>query len=257
LTAAAEPLALTEARTGSVAGFELNVDTITATVVAGLIVIAAGLYARRGLSAARPTRAQLAWETLVSAVERTLGPGVGASARRAVPLTIALFAFVLTAGLIEIIPSGHPHKALPAPTGDLNLTLALAAFTIAAVHATAIKTRGMRGYLRHYLHPTPWLLPLKLLEELTKPVTLALRLFGNMFAGTIMVVLIFELIPTPIAPLPLAAWKLFSVFVAGMQAFIFAGLTVLYFDTAVTDHDPQPQPSPAPVGTVTTGDTRP
>jgi F-type H+-transporting ATPase subunit a len=149
-------------------------------------------------------------------------------------------------------PSGHPNKALPAPTGDLNLTLALSLFVVVAVHVTAIRTLAWRGYLGHYLKPSPGLLPLRLREELVKPATLALRLFGNIFAGTVTVVLIFELIPPTIAPIPLLAWKLFSVFVAGMQAFIFALLTVLYFDAALAPDDIEPlpdQPSPAAITT--------
>ena len=236
----------------SVAGVEFNLDTIAATVAAGLIVILIGLLAGRGRLATPPTKLRLAWETVISAVERHVGAATGAAGRRVVPLAVVLFAFVLTACLFETIPSGHPNKALPAPTGDLNLTVALGLFVVAAVHVTAIRTRGWRGYLSHYLKPTPWLVPLRLLEELVKPLTLALRLFGNVFAGTVMVVLIFELIPPTIAPLPLLAWKLFSVFVAGMQAFIFSLLTVLYFDAALAPDDNEclpDQPSPAAITT--------
>jgi F-type H+-transporting ATPase subunit a len=119
------------------------------------------------------------------------------------------------------------------------------------VHATAIRVRGLRGYFRHYLLPHPWLLPLKILEELVKPITLALRLFGNVFAGAVMVILIFEVIPPLFAPLPLAAWKLFSVFVAVMQAFIFPLLTVLYLQGALEpDADTPPaQGESADLGT--------
>lgn len=217
----------------TVAGHTLHVDTILATVTAGLVVITLGLFARRRLSSRRPTRTQLAWETVVSVAERQVGQSIGAEGRGIVPLAVTLFVFVLTATLLEVIPSGHPHKSLPAPTGDLNLTVALALLVVILVHITAIRRRGLRGYFRHYLHPTPWLLPLKILEELAKPITLALRLFGNVFAGTVMVILIFELIPPTLAPVPLLAWKLFTVFVAGIQAFLFALLTVLYFQAAV------------------------
>ena len=207
-------------------------------------MIALGLYARRGVSARRPTRAQLAWETVVSAAERQVGRSIGSAGRGVVPLAVTLFVFILTANLLEIVPSGHPQKTVPAPTGDLNLTAALALLVVMLVHASAIRARGLRGYLRHYLHPTPWLLPLKILEELARPVTLALRLFGNVFAGSVMVILIFELIPVVFAPAPLLAWKLFSVFVAVIQAFLFALLTVLYFQTAMqSDSDGSPPPA--------------
>jgi F-type H+-transporting ATPase subunit a len=236
-TAAESSSALTGLAATTVAGLTFHVDTIAATVVAGVLVVAAGLSLRRQLSAHSPTRAQLAWETVVSAVERQVEGSVGVAGRAIVPLAVVHFVFILTASLLEAIPSGHPDKALPAPTGDLNLTAALALLVIITVHSVAIRSRGLGAYLRHYLQPTPWLLPLKIIEELAKPITLALRLFGNVFAGTVMVILIFELIPPLLAPVPLLAWRLFSVFVAVMQAFLFALLTVVYFQAAVESAD--------------------
>jgi F-type H+-transporting ATPase subunit a len=243
MIATASPVDLGEARTATLAGLTINVDTVLATVIAGVIVIALGLYARRKATAHRPTRIQLAWEAVVSAAERHVGRNVAPAARGGVPLAVALFLFILVSSLLETVPSGHPHKLLPPPTGDLNLTAALALLVVIWVHATAIRVRGLRGYFRHYVQPHPWLLPLKILEELVKPITLALRLFGNVFAGAVMVILIFEVIPPIFAPVPLAAWKLFSVFIAVMQAFIFPLLAVLYLQSALeSDADPRPGP---------------
>jgi F-type H+-transporting ATPase subunit a len=76
------------------------------------------------------------------------------------------------------------------------------------------------------------LTPINVLEELIKPFTLALRLFGNIFAGTVML-LIFTLLPAYILWLPNIGWKLFDIFIGLIQAFIFALLTILYFGTAI------------------------
>lgn len=234
-------------RAVEVAGYTLHLDTIAAAVAAGAIVVAVGLLVRRRASATAPTRAQLAWEVALDTVDRLGGPTTGASTRRIAPVAVTLFVYILTANLLEIIPSGHPDKALPAPTGDLNLTVALALVAIALVHLSAIRELGVRRYLHHYLRPSPWFLPLKVLEELTRPVTLALRLFGNVLAGTVVVLLIFELVPVYLAPLPLFTWKLFSVFVAAMQAFLFALLTTLYYQAAVGDSTgPPPSPTRPP-----------
>jgi F-type H+-transporting ATPase subunit a len=249
----ASPIDLGAARTATIAGLTINVDTVLATVIAGVIVIAVGLYAQRKASAHRPSRIQLAWEAVVSAAERHVGQNVAPAARGGIPLAVALFVFILVSSLLETVPSGHPHKLLPPPTGDLNLTAALALLVVVWVHATAIRVRGLRGYFRHYLRPHPWLLPLKILEELVKPITLALRLFGNVFAGAVMVILIFEVIPPILAPLPLAAWKLFSVFIAVMQAFLFPLLAVLYLQGALEpDADtPAAEEEPADPGSAT------
>ncbi len=107
---------------------------------------------------------------------------------------------------------------------------------IVGVWSYGIRTKGVKGYFKHFLEPFPVLLPLNVIEELIKPVTLALRLFGNIFAGGIMLALI-GLIPIYAFWLPNLIWKLFDMFIGGIQAFIFALLTVLYFGMAGGEHD--------------------
>jgi F-type H+-transporting ATPase subunit a len=100
-----------------------------------------------------------------------------------------------------------------------------------------IRSKGLRGYLKHFLEPYPILLPLNIIEELVKPLTLALRLFGNIFAGGIMISLIAVLLPKWVNWLPNVIWKLFdTLFLGAIQAFIFALLTVLYFGLAGAGH---------------------
>jgi F-type H+-transporting ATPase subunit a len=150
------------------------------------------------------------------------------------PLAISLFFFILFANWLELIPT-RPNEDAPhlitAPTADTNLTYALAAVTIISVWVYGIRTQGAKGYFGHFLQPFPVLLPLNILEELVKPITLALRLFGNIFAGGIMLALI-GLIPLWAGWLPNIAWKAFDMFIGAIQAFIFALLTVLYFAMA-------------------------
>jgi F-type H+-transporting ATPase subunit a len=93
----------------------------------------------------------------------------------------------------------------------------------------------VKGYFGHFLQPFPVLLPLNILEELVKPITLALRLFGNIFAGGIMLALI-GLIPLWSSWIPNLLWKGFDMFIGAIQAFIFALLTVLYFAMAGAGH---------------------
>jgi F-type H+-transporting ATPase subunit a len=105
-----------------------------------------------------------------------------------------------------------------------------------SVWAYGIQQKGLRGYLKHFAEPFPVLLPLNVLEELIKPITLALRLFGNIFAGGIMLALI-GLIPTYALWAPNLLWKAFDGIIGVIQAFIFALLTVLYFAMAGAGHD--------------------
>ena len=107
--------------------------------------------------------------------------------------------------------------------------------TIVSVWVYGIRQKGARGYFKHFFEPFPVMLPLNILEELIKPITLALRLFGNIFAGGIMLALI-ALMPIFIMWAPNMLWKAFDGVIGLIQAFIFALLTVLYFAMAGAGH---------------------
>jgi F-type H+-transporting ATPase subunit a len=219
----------------------VNIDTIASTIVAGLIVLGLGFWLRWQLTKSEdhvPTKLQLIWESVVGEVNRQVEDNLGRVHPYVAPLAIALFFFILFANWLELIPSklnDDSHHLLSAPTADTNLTYALAAVTIVSVWVYGIRTKGVKGYFSHFLEPFPVLLPLNILEELVKPITLALRLFGNIFAGGIMLALI-GLIPIWASWAPNILWKAFDMFIGGIQAFIFALLTVLYFAMAGAGH---------------------
>jgi len=203
-------------------------DVVLASVVAGVIVIAFAMYVRARASAQRPGVGQMVWETALASADSLTAATDARYRKRATAVAVSLFWFILAANWLPLLP-GSP---LPAPTSNINLTLALGLVVITVVHVTAVQARGLRGYLRHYLSPV-WLVPIRLLEELLKPLTLALRLFGVLFASALMTMLLVELLPAPVAILPHAVWNLFDVLMGVVQAFIFALLTVLYFDAAL------------------------
>jgi F-type H+-transporting ATPase subunit a len=224
------------------AGMTFNIDTIFSTLVAGAVVLILGFILRSRLAKSEdhvPSRLQIIWEGVVGEVNRQVEDNLGKVHPYVAPLAISLFFFILIANWLELIPSrpndDAPHL-LAAPTADTNLTYALAAVTIVSVWTYGIRMKGFKGYFGHFLEPFPVLLPLNILEELVKPITLALRLFGNIFAGGIMLALI-GLIPLWAGWLPNIAWKAFDMFIGGIQAFIFALLTVLYFAMAGAGHD--------------------
>jgi F-type H+-transporting ATPase subunit a len=218
-------------------GLTIDVDTVISTAVAGALILLFGLYLRARATSDVPGRLQLAFETVVSGIDRQIGSSMGDAGRPIVPLAVTLFVFILLANWLELFPTGHNPQYLPAPTGDVNFTLGIALFVIIAVHATWIRRQGLRNYVGHYFRPYKVLLPINLIEELVKPVTLALRLFGNIFSGGLMLVLIADLLPANwIAPTPIldVIWKLFDgLFVGPVQAFIFSLLTILYFEAAI------------------------
>jgi F-type H+-transporting ATPase subunit a len=224
------------------AGMTFNVDTIFSTLVAGAIVLIMGFILRSRLTKPHdhvPSKLQLIWEGVVGEVNRQVEDNLGRVHPYVAPLAISLFFFILIANWLELVPSklneDGPHL-LAAPTADTNLTYALAAITIVSVWVYGIRQKGVKGFFGHFMEPFPVLLPLNILEELVKPITLALRLFGNIFAGGIMLALI-GLIPIWAGWLPNILWKAFDMFIGGIQAFIFALLTVLYFAMAGAGHD--------------------
>lgn len=223
--------------TARFAGITLYTDEIVATVIAGAIVIGLGLYVRAKLTSGVPGKLQLAFETIVDWVSTQVESSMGEGGRPIIPLAVTLFFFILIANWLEMLPTGHDPQYLPAPTGDINFVAAMAVFVIVLVHATWIRKQGLRRYLGHYTKPYLALFPINVLEELVKPVTLTLRLFGNIFAGGVLLVLIAALFPARfIVPIPIAdvVWKAFDgLFVGPVQAFIFTLLTILYFQSAI------------------------
>jgi F-type H+-transporting ATPase subunit a len=231
-------------------GLTLDLDTLWATGAAMVIVVVLGLYLRSRATAGVPGKLQLVWEMGVSAVGKQVEGSIGPKGMAVVPLAVALFVFILIANWFEALGIGSPIEWLPAPTGDINLTLALAFIVIIPVHIASIRSRGPLGYVKHYVaQPFPKaLFPLNAfingVEEIAKPITLALRLFGNLLSGGLMLALIAALAVWNISHIPIGdvltlalnpLWKVFDLAIGAIQAFIFALLTILYFDTAMSN----------------------
>jgi F-type H+-transporting ATPase subunit a len=212
-------------------GVTLNGDTITSTLIAGAIIVILGYFVRRGASARQPSKLALAFETITEQVEKQVEDSMGIkTAPFVVPMAFTLFLFILIANLISIVPTGHHPEYAPPPASDVNLTYALAVIVIGTMHIVGVKKKGLRGYYGHLFRKPYAMVPLNIVEEIMKPVTLALRLFGNIFAGTIMVALIASM-PAVILWLPDILWKLFDAFIGLIQAFIFGLLSVLYLSS--------------------------
>ena len=202
-------------------------DTMWTSTLVAVIVIGAGFYVRSRVTSGVPNRVQLAYESvtgyMVSQVQGRMGRG---PAEFLAPLIIALFFFILLNNWLGVVPSGEAHYLRPA-TSDVNLVYALALFVFVSAWVWGIKEQGT-GTLKRFVKPYVALLPLNVIEELAKPISLSLRLFGNILAGFIMVSVI-SLIPWWGLWLPNAAWKLFDMFIGGIQALIFCLLTVMQF----------------------------
>ncbi len=251
-----------------------DIDTVWATFVAAIVVCLLGWKLRREMTSGTPGRFQAAWEIGIGALTRQVDGSIGPAGASVIPLAATLFIFIFVCNLFEVVGLGARYEWLLAPNADINLPLAMALYVIVRVHMASVRARGAKGYFKHYCtQPFPlFLLPfnifINLVEEIAKPITLALRLFGNLLSGTLMLSLIAALGVWTLGRIPIGnilvlilnpIWKLFDLGIGGIQAFIFALLTILYFDVAMqTDHDddheggpelthaPEAAPAPAP-----------
>jgi F-type H+-transporting ATPase subunit a len=164
----------------NVFGLSFDADTIWSTLIACAAVFALGLYLRRHLTSGVPNKVQLFWEVLVGWVSDQVEVGLGPRYRHVVPLAVTIFMLVLAANWIEIFPAfWHNTDYLPSPSADVNLTYALGATVFVLTNGASIRAKGFGGYIKSFFAPPRWLAPIRALEELMKPVTLAMRLFGK------------------------------------------------------------------------------
>lgn len=152
-------------------------------------------------------------------------------------LSFVLFLFILIAnivGLVTKVTMGEDVSYWKSPTADPTVTMAFALIIILLTSFVSVKRFGFKGYIRNsYMNPMPGLLPIKLLEEFTNVLTLGLRLFGNIFAGEVLLALIAKFalsnwVATVIMIPVEMVWQGFSIFIGAIQAFIFVTLSMVY-----------------------------
>jgi len=227
-----------------------NYDSVISSVLAILVTIGVAFWVRSKLKTGEPGRVQAVFEWGYDQLRSLIKSNVADDALFSIPLALTLFLYILIANWIELFPL-CVFPLLHGANADLNQTLAMALVVILVVQWYSIRVLGWRGYLRRFTKPFElpvWgraiYAPLNILEELVKPVTLSLRLFGNIFAGAVMIGLIagFGTLTLPlvgtvggtvIGAILLSIWKAFDViFIGFIQAFIFMLLTVIYFGAA-------------------------
>ncbi len=235
-----------------------NYDSLISSAIAIAVTIAIAFWIRSKLQAGEPSKVQAVFEWGYDQLRSLIRTNVSDDALFIIPLAMTLFLYILIANWIEIFPLAL-FPVLHGANADLNQTLAMALIVIGVVQWYSIRVLGWRGYLIRFTKPFELPLParivftpLNILEELVKPVTLSLRLFGNIFAGSVMIGLIagFGTLALPavgtvggtiIGTLLLVVWKAFDViFIGFIQAFIFMLLTVIYFGMAREGLEHQP-----------------
>ena len=210
--------------------FKVGNVPISSTVVNNTWIIMAVLFVlvfvlTRGLQLV-PRGKQHLLELPILFIWGLLEAALGKKGRKFLPLVGTLFLFILFLNLAWFIPGMKP------PTMDLSTTAAFGVTTIITVQLIGIKEKGLGSYIKHFLSPNPLMAPMNIIEELVKPVSLSLRLFGNMFGEEMVVVILFILVPF-FVPVPI---QLLGVLMAFIQAFVFTLLTITYISILVHGH---------------------
>ena len=213
-----------------IAGFSFNMDTLYMTWLAMAVIIVIAFIATRNLKLV-PTGWQSVLEMIMSALLEQIDATMGPKGRKLAPLIISLFLFILISNWLGLIPT------LSSPTNDVNTTFGLALMVVLMLHVLGVYFKGM-SYIKHFFQPFAPFIIINIIEEVAKPVTLAFRLFGNILAGEILIIILLMLVPIWM-PIPSVVWLAFSVFVGVVQAFIFTMLSMSYLANAVKDdhHD--------------------
>ena len=202
--------------------FSIGPFGITRSVVTTwgiMLVLGVGSWlATRRLAVEQPGIIQAALEGVVQAIESAIATVLPERSTLLLPFVGTLWLFVAIANLIGLVPGLH------APTGDLSTTAALAIVVFLSVHWYGIRSAGLRAYLRHYLSPSPVLLPFHVLGEFSRTLALAVRLFGNIMSLE-MAALLVLLVAGLLVPVPVL---MLHVIEALVQAYIFGMLALIY-----------------------------
>jgi F-type H+-transporting ATPase subunit a len=227
-------------------------QSLLVALVAAIITIVIVMLVARAASSEHPGKFQVGLELLFDYVRTTTQDFVGEIPPVVIPLSLTVFLFILIANWLDAFPLDQIPDIGTGPNADLNLPAAMAIIVFIASEVYSLRALGLRGFLRRFTTPLDAniamriaFIPIHIITEIAKPVSLSLRLFGNIFALAVMVFLIEVLLgqglssligfaaPVIVAPILLAAWKLFDVFVIGsLQAYIFMVLTIIYFAQA-------------------------
>lgn len=201
-------------------GMNVNMDTLYMTWLTAAIVIIITVAATRSRSLV-PSGIQNVIEMVIEALLAQFKETLGPKWAQVVSVLLTMFFFILIANEMGLLPSPH---ILASPTNDINTTLALALVSSFMVHFVALRNQGLKKHIKHYFEPFTVFFIMNLLEEFTKPITLAFRLFGNILAGEILMEVLYKLVPVGVPII----WLIFSIFIGLIQAFIFTILTTSY-----------------------------
>jgi len=213
-----EPLHITEA----------GCDAIAYTWLIMIFLVIISKLATKAITSRRPDGMQNFMEIIIQGIDNMVIETMGEHGRVFFPLVATLALFILVSNLTGLIPGFFP------PTANINTTAACAVIVFVITHVVGLKRHGA-AYIKHFMGPIIWLIPImffiEVLSHLSRPISLTLRLFGNMNGHELVLMIFFGLVPFMI-PLPM---MLMGIMVSFIQSFVFMLLAMIYIQGALEE----------------------
>ena len=214
--------------------FKLNGTIVFTWGLMFVLVVGSKLITRKLTTEHKRSRWQNLLEIVVTGIQKQIEEVGLPHPEKYIAFLGTLFLFVALAALCTVIPGYEP------PTGSLSTTAALALCVFVAVPLFGIEEQGVGGYLKTYVEPTVIMLPFNLISELSRTLALAVRLFGNMMSGAMIIAILLTITPF-IFPIIMT---LLGLLTGMVQAYIFSILAAVYIAAATRTQKPKPAPAP-------------
>lgn len=212
---------------GQTVYFEWGVVRITATIVytwitMGILAAASFLLTRRLSEGRDVSKGQIVLEAFMETMETQIREISRQDSDRFIPFVGTLFLFILVSNLLSVVPGYRP------PTGSLNTTIALSVCVFLSVPFFGIRSKGVKEHLKSYLKPTPLMLPFNIIGEISRTVSLAVRLYGNVMSSSMIGAILLTIVPL-VFPVIM---QVLGLLTGVIQAYIFAILAIVYISSA-------------------------
>ena len=196
-------------------------ESVVVTWIIMAVLVLLSIILVRNLRVENPGKVQLALEAAIGWAQDFFEGIIGKENRRYIPYLITVLLFLGASNTIAPLCGFKP------PTKDLNVTAALALMSMCLIEYSGIRKNGLKHWAKHFAQPVPVVAPIMILEIVIRPLSLCMRLFGNMLAGCVVMELIKTVIPI-LVPIPVSFY--FDIFDGLLQAYVFVFLTALFMN---------------------------
>ena len=205
-------------------GIPISESIVVTWIIIGVLTLLAILFVRN-LRVENPGKKQIVLETAIGGMYHFFEDSMGSHGKRYIPYMITVGLYIGVANLIGLF-------GFKPPTKDMNVTIALAFMSILLIEIAGVKQKGFKGWIKSFAQPVPIILPINILEVFIRPLSLCMRLFGNVLGAFVVMELIKLLIPVFI---PVVFSLYFDIFDGLIQAYVFVFLTSLFIGEAIEE----------------------